>query len=61
MALETIQIQDKLTEFFSENVSSFNQEKDIFSLEVTADKITAVILFLKNDLISVSNTLKSYI
>jgi len=49
MALETIQIQDKLVETFGESVFNFNQEKDIFSLEVAADKITAVILFLKND------------
>jgi NADH-quinone oxidoreductase subunit C len=49
MALETIQIQDKLTETFGENVSHYNQEKDIFSFEVAADQITAVILFLKND------------
>lgn len=49
MALETIEIQDKLEATFGENVFHFNQEKDIFSLEVTADKITAVILFLKND------------
>jgi NADH-quinone oxidoreductase subunit C len=49
MALETIQIQDKLVEAFGENVFHFNQEKDIFSFEVAADKITAVMLFLKND------------
>jgi NADH-quinone oxidoreductase subunit C len=49
MALETIQIQDKLTETFRENISHYNQEKDIFSFEVAADQITAVILFLKND------------
>ena len=49
MALETIQIQDKLSETFGETVSSFNLEKDIFSFEVASDKITAVILFLKND------------
>ena len=49
MALETIQIQDKLTETFGENVCHYNQEKDIFSFEVAADKITSVILFLKND------------
>ena len=49
MALETIQIQDKLTETFGENVSHYSQEKDIFSFEVAADKITSVILFLKND------------
>jgi NADH-quinone oxidoreductase subunit C len=49
MALETIEIQDKLVASFGADVFHFNQEKDIFSLEVTADKITAVILFLKND------------
>jgi NADH-quinone oxidoreductase subunit C len=49
MALETIQIQDKLTETFGENVSHYSQEKDIFSFEVAADQITAIILFLKND------------
>jgi NADH-quinone oxidoreductase subunit C len=49
MALETIQIQDKLVETFSESVFHFNQEKDIFSFEVAPDKITAVLLFLKND------------
>jgi len=49
MALETIQIQEKLIETFGSSVFHFNQEKDIFSFEVAADKITAVILFLKND------------
>ena len=49
MTLETTQIQDKLVETFGESVIHFNQEKDIFSFEVAADKITAVILFLKND------------
>lgn len=48
MALETIQIQDKLTETFGP-LFHFTQEKDIFSIEVAADKITAVILFLKNE------------
>ncbi|HSN48765.1 MAG TPA: NADH-quinone oxidoreductase subunit C [Flavobacterium sp.] len=49
MTLETTQIQDKLVETFGENVFHFNQEKDLFSFEVAADKITAVVLFLKND------------
>jgi NADH-quinone oxidoreductase subunit C len=49
MGLESITIQDKLTETFGESVFHFNQEKDIFSFEVTADIITAVVLFLKND------------
>ena len=49
MALENIGIQEILSETFGESVFHFNLEKDIFSLEVSADKITAVILFLKND------------
>ena len=49
MALENIQIQDKLTETFAESVMHFRQEKDIFTFEVASDKITAIILFLKND------------
>tara|TARA_R110000868_G_scaffold176637_1_gene414560 strand:+ start:859 stop:1380 length:522 start_codon:yes stop_codon:yes gene_type:complete len=49
MALETIEIQDKLTEAFGSTVFNFNLERDVFSLEVDSDKITAVILFLKND------------
>ena len=49
MTLETTEIQDKLVETFGESVFHFNQEKDIFSFEVASDKITAVILFLKND------------
>jgi len=49
MPLENTLIQDKLTETFDESVFNFQQESDIFSLETTADKITALILFLKND------------
>ncbi len=49
MALESTQIQHKLVETFGESVFNFNEEKDLFSLEVPADKITAVILFLRND------------
>ena len=49
MGLESTTIQDKLIETFGESVFHFNQEKDIFSLEVAADKITAVVLYLKND------------
>ncbi|BDU24345.1 MULTISPECIES: NADH-quinone oxidoreductase subunit C [unclassified Flavobacterium] len=49
MALENTQIQDKLTETFNNDVFNFQQERDIFSLEASADKITALILFLKND------------
>lgn len=49
MALENTLIQDKLTETFDTSVFNFQQERDIFSLETTAEKITALILFLKND------------
>ena len=49
MALETIEIQERLVETFQESVFEFKQEKDIFSFEVNPDAITAVILFLKND------------
>ena len=49
MALENTAIQDKLVETFGESVFRFNEEKDIFSFEVASDKITAIILFLKND------------
>ncbi|WP_264552685.1 NADH-quinone oxidoreductase subunit C [Flavobacterium sp. N2038] len=49
MALDNTLIQDKLIETFDTNVFNFQQERDIFSIETTADKITALILFLKND------------
>jgi NADH-quinone oxidoreductase subunit C len=49
MALETSEIQEKLVATFGESVFNFTQEKSIFSLEVASDKITAVLLFLKND------------
>lgn len=49
MALENTLIQDKLVETFNNDVFNFQQERDIFSLEASADKITPLILFLKND------------
>ena len=49
MSIESINIQNKLVETFGENVFHFNQEAAILSIEVMADKITAVVLFLKND------------
>jgi NADH-quinone oxidoreductase subunit C len=49
MALETSEIQEKLIETLGSTVFNFNQERDIFSFEVDSDKITATILFLKND------------
>jgi NADH-quinone oxidoreductase subunit C len=49
MALETTEIQEKLIETFGTSVFNFIQERDIFTFEVDSDKITAIILFLKND------------
>jgi len=49
MALETTEIQDKLIATFGTSVFNFIQERDIFTFEVDSDKITAIILFLKND------------
>ena len=49
MSLETTEIQDKLVDAFGESTFHFNQDAAIFSFEVAADKITAIILFLKND------------
>ena len=49
MALETAQIQDKLVATFNDISFIFKQERDILSVEVPADKISAIILFLKND------------
>lgn len=49
MALETTEIQEKLVATFGTAVFQFNQDRDVFSFEVSADVITAVILFLKND------------
>lgn len=49
MALESTEIQDSLLATFGEKVFNFQQEKDIFSFEISADINTAVILFLKNN------------
>jgi NADH-quinone oxidoreductase subunit C len=49
MALENTVIQEKLTEAFGNDVFHFDNGSDIFTFEVSADKITSVMLFLKND------------
>ncbi|HEY0092018.1 MAG TPA: NADH-quinone oxidoreductase subunit C [Flavobacterium sp.] len=49
MALETTEIQDKLIATLGDSAYNFVQDHDIFSFEVPSDKITATILFLKND------------
>ncbi|WP_309641204.1 NADH-quinone oxidoreductase subunit C [Flavobacterium sp.] len=49
MALENTDIQNKLTATFGESVFNFQQEYDVFSFEIDADKNRALLLFLKND------------
>ena len=49
MALETVNIQDRLTQEFGNKVLDFGMQKDIFTFEVTTDAIREVIEFLKNN------------
>ncbi len=49
MALDSIQIQNALTEAFGDSVFHFTQEDEILSFHADAEKITALILFLKNN------------
>lgn len=49
MALETTEIQQKVTETFGSKVKGFIQDRDIFTFEADSDIITAVILYLKNE------------
>lgn len=49
MALETSVIQDKLTNKFGDNVTSFSQIKDILTFEVAASSTNEVMRFLKED------------
>lgn len=49
MALDNLNIQTLLTENFGSDVFNFQQESDIFSFEINAEKNTAVVLFLKNN------------
>lgn len=49
MALDNINIQNLLTETFGTAVFNFQQERDIFSFEMSAETNTSVILFLKNN------------
>lgn len=49
MALETVHIQEKLTQQFGENVLRFEMQRDIFSFEANASTIHAVIQFLKEE------------
>ena len=49
MALETVNIQDRLTQEFGNKVLDFGMQKDIFTFEVTSDAIREVIEFVKNN------------
>ena len=49
MALETLQIQERITQKFGLNAQNFETQKGIFSFEVTSDSIHEVIQFLKED------------
>jgi NADH-quinone oxidoreductase subunit C len=49
MALETVNIQEKLTQQFGEKVFAFGMQKDIFSFEAAPDSIREVIQFLKEN------------
>jgi NADH-quinone oxidoreductase subunit C len=49
MALETALIQEKIEQKFTNKVSNFGMQKDVFSFEVTSDSIREVILFLKEE------------
>ncbi len=49
MALETLQIQEKITQKFGVNSQNFDTQKGIFSFEVTSDSIHEVIQFLKEE------------
>jgi NADH-quinone oxidoreductase subunit C len=49
MALETANIQEKLSQKFGSNVLNFEMLKDIFSFEATPETIHEVIQFLKEE------------
>jgi NADH-quinone oxidoreductase subunit C len=49
MALETTNIQDRLTQEFGGNVFAFGMQRDIFTFEVNPENLHALIKFLKED------------
>ena len=49
MALETLQIQEKITQKFGNNALNFETQKGVFSFEVASNSIHEVIQFLKED------------
>ena len=49
MALETVNIQEKLSQNFGDTVFAFGMQKDIFTFEVESNNIHEVIQFLKEN------------
>lgn len=49
MALETVNIQERLTQEFGSKVLDFGMQRDVFTFETTSDAAREVILFLKNN------------
>lgn len=49
MALETIAIENRISERFGTDVSKFRMERDIFTFEATPAVIKEVIAFMKDD------------
>ena len=49
MALETVNIQERLTQEFGSKVLDFGMQRDVFTFETTPDSAREVILFLKNN------------
>ena len=49
MALESLDIQNKVQETFGDNVKYFRTEYDMFVFEVDSDVVYNVIKFLKED------------
>ena len=49
MALETLQIQEKITQKFGSNALNFETQKGVFSFEVDSNSMHEVIQFLKED------------
>lgn len=49
MALETTNIQEKLTQKFGGSVFAFGMQKDIFTFEASPENIHEVVKFLKED------------
>ena len=49
MALDTVNIQNKITETFGNSTSNFRMQRDIFCFDVDSDKAYNLVKFLKED------------